>query len=373
MVILLAILILWNIVSDTSLGGLDFTGYWSATYLLHNGQNPYSSEQMKEVQRTQVHSKSDATILTWNPPTLFVFLLPLAWMSFNTAKFVWLIVNIIIIFSAGLMLIGIYMPTVTPGIKLIFLLFVISFPSVTTAFYMGQVTFLVFWGLVACVTLIRKERWFWAGAALILTTVKPHIAILSALYILIYMAKYRKYWGWIGLAFAGSVCLLILFGFRSNLLWDFSGATTVADVKWATSTVGGLLSYFGITETARYVILLFLPLPFLLVKYSDKFSVELSIALLTLLTVPTTFFGWSYDQAVLLIPIAQVFSWMTHSKNKWFLWACILCAFIINYYQRSLVINETYYVWVPLFWWFIFGTLWREISFAEKKYASAKL
>jgi hypothetical protein len=238
---------------------------------------------------------------------------------------------------------------------------------------MGQVTFMVFWGLVGCLILIKKEQWFWAGVLLILATIKPQLTILSVVYLLLYMAKFRRWQGWIGLAAAGMMCLVILFLFRPSLIDDLQGGTVVARVPWATSTIGGLLGWLGITEAARYLLLLFLPLPFLLVRYSETLSLELSIALLTLITVPTTFFGWSYDQTILLIPIAQVFAWLAYSKYKWPIIACIAGAIAVNYYQRLLTINETYYVWVPLFWWVIFGVVWRSISWMDNNHAYPKL
>ena len=353
---------LWDIVSTTDFGESDFRIYWSATYLLHEGENPYSIELIKSVLQTQVDSTLDTTIMAWNPPFLFIFLLPLAWMAFTTAKFVWLLTNIILIITAGLMLTQIYMSAASPRIKLAFLIFVVGFPAVITGLYMGQVTFLVFWGLVACMTLIRKEQWFWAGAVLILTTIKPHIVILPVIYLLLYMARRRKYQGWAGLAIAGFFCFAILLMFRSDLLYNLLGETSVANGRWATSTIGGLLSYLGLTEAARYLILLLLPLPFLLEKHPEKISMELSVALLTLITIPTTFFGWSYDQTMLLIPIAQVFSWLIRSKYNLPIIICITCVMALNYFQRVWPINEVYYVWIPLIWWFIFGAAWRNVS-----------
>jgi Glycosyltransferase family 87 len=290
-------------------------------------------------------------------------------MPFIAAKFAWLLTSILIVLTAGLLLTAIYMPTAPPGIRLAFLVFSIIFPAVITGLYMGQVTFLVFWGLVACLFLIKKEQWFWAGAALILTTVKPHMVVLPVLYLLVYMARRRKFQGWAGLAVAGFVCLAILLLLSPDLADNLIGETAVASGHWATSTIGGVLSYLGVTEAARYLILLLLPLPFLLAKYSDRFSIEFSVALLTLITVPTTIYGWSYDQTILLIPIAQVFSWLTRSKNKLAISALIVCVMALNYFQRVLPLNEVYYVWVPLVWWFIFGITWRNTSPPAKSLA----
>jgi hypothetical protein len=363
---------MWDITSHTNFGEMDFMGYWSSTYLFHNGENPYSADLMTAVQQTKVQSTLDVTIMAWNPPILFVFLLPLAWMSFTTAKFVWLLVNMTLIITAGLMLTRIYLPHTSPRVRLTFLVFAIGFPAVIAGLYMGQVTFLVFWGLVLCITLIRKEQWFWAGAVLIFTAIKPHIIVLSVIYLLVYMARHRKWQGWIGLALASVTCLIVIFLFRPGILHDLQGETVVASVPWATSTIGGLISYLGFSDLPRYLIFLLLPLPFLLAKYSETFSLESSVALLILITVPTTIFGWSYDQTILLIPIAQVFDWLSRSKHRLPMIVCIACAMAINYYQRLVVINDTYYVWVPLFWWIIYGIVRRDTALMDNTHAYSK-
>ena len=61
------------------------------------------------------------------------------------------------------MLTYIYMQSASPKVKLAFGGICDWLSAVITGL-MGQVTFLVFWGLVACRTLIKKEQWFWAGA-----------------------------------------------------------------------------------------------------------------------------------------------------------------------------------------------------------------
>jgi hypothetical protein len=350
---------LWSLASATNFGESDFKIYWSATYLLSRGENPYSLELIENVHRTQLHSTSDVGIVAWNPPFLFVFLLPLAWLPFSLAKFAWLIVNLAILATAGIMLANLYLSTVSTRLKLAFLLLVMGFPAAITGLYMGQVTFLVFWGLVACMALIRKEQWFWAGAALILTTIKPHMVVLSVLYLLVLMARRHKYSGWAGLGAAGLACLAVLLLFRSDLLYQLVGETSVASARWATSTIGGLLSHLGITEAARYLILMFLPLPLLLARSPEDISMEFAVALLTLITVPITIFGWSYDQTILLIPIAQIFGWLSEAKYKLAIVACMVGVIALHYLQRTLPLNEAHYVWIPLFWWFIFGMAWR--------------
>ena len=358
LLILGAAFALWNIASTTDFGESDFMIYWAAAYLVSNGENPYDLDLIQSVQQSQPHTKPEVTTIAWNPPFLFLLLLPFAWLPFVPAKFAWLIASILLVLTAAWMLADIYLRTASPRIRLAFLILAIAFPAVVTGLYMGQVTFLVFWGLVASLFLIKKEQWFWAGAALILTTIKPHIVVLPVLFILVYMTRQRRVQGWVGAILAGLIGLAILLALSPDLIFNPIGETSVAAGRWATSTIGGLLSYLGITEAARYLIALLLPLPFLLAKYSEKYSPEFSVAALTLITVPTTFYGWSYDQTILLIPIAQIFGWLAHSKHRLGIAALIAGAILLNYYQRVLPFNEVYYVWVPLVWGLIFAVTW---------------
>ena len=353
--------LLWEITSKTKVGEGDLIGYWSATYLLHNGQNPYDPKLLDSTQHVQMQTGLDYTIMAWNPPTLFVFLLPLAWLSFTTAKSVMLLMNLIIVLAMSLTLSRLYLLTSNIRLMLAYMILAMSLPQVISGLYMGQVTFFVFLGLVSSMALIKKGQWFWAGAVLVLTSIKPHMVILAVIYLLILMAQHGKFKGWAGLIIAGIVCVIVLFVFRFSWINDYLGETAIAPVNWATPTIGGLLSYLHISEYGKYLIILFLPLPFLLARYQATISMEFSVALLTLITVPATFFGWSYDQIILLIPIAQIFNWTSRLNHKLFnfwLTIAIISALILNYWQRLLNTNDVYYLWVPLFWCVIFGLTW---------------
>lgn len=355
------LVILWNIAYVTNLGGEDFVVYWSATYLFHNGLNPYNPALMRGVLQTLIPIAPDYTPMAWNPPFLFIFLLAFAWLPYTTAKFIWLITNIVTVLVATLMLARMYFPAGKHNLVLIYVLFAFSLPQVVVGIFIGQVTFLVLLGVVACMLLIKKGQWFWAGTVLILTTIKPHMVILVLIYLLLIMARRRKYQGWAGLALAGLICVAGLFVFRLEWVKDLIGEMSIAPVHWGTPTIGGLLSYYGVSEAARYMILLFLPLPIILARYEAIVKLELAVALLTLITVPTTFFGWSFDQTIMLIPIALVFSWMIRSKNKAVkagFFIAIGIALVVNWSLRIFNSDDVFFVWYPLFWWIIFGVFW---------------
>jgi len=377
MLALLALIInsIWVLASKTSFGENDFVGYWSATYLISTGQNPYNPELMESTQKTKLETSQDEVIMAWNPPTLFIFLLPLALLPFFEAKFVWILINLSIIIAVGLILNKIYNPNQNSKLTLANVLFPLLFPPVISGLYMGQVTFLVLLGLTASVYFIKRSAWFWAGMALILTSIKPHLVILTIPYLVIYMIRKRKLNGWAGMLTSGVICIIILFLFRPDWVNDLIGLSSIAPVNWATPTIGGLLSSMKITESARYLIVVFFPLPFLLAWYSNKFSLDFSVALLTLITIPFTFFGWNYDQSMLLIPISLIFTWLASSNKKLpvFLVAiAIMASLAVNVYLRLLSTNDLFFVWVPIFWCLLFPIAWY-LSTLQNNYEQTNL
>src|SRR5438552_1104597 len=126
---LFCVIALWKLASTSPLGKGDFMAYWSGTYLVSQGRNPYDLQNMTEVQKTLANSEFNYTVQTWNPPTLFVFMLPLGWLSFVAAKATWFVINVVNILIISLMLARLYLPQGS-RIFVAFCLFVIVFPQV---------------------------------------------------------------------------------------------------------------------------------------------------------------------------------------------------------------------------------------------------
>lgn len=360
---------LWQISFNTNIGSGDFIGYWSATHLFVNGENPYDPALMGMVQR-EIKTGRDVTVMVWNPPLLFAFFLPLGWLSFPVAKFIWMISSVAMVLGSSLMLAELYLPNDRPEIRLLFFLFSVCLPQVISGLVIGQVTFLVFFGLTVSLFLLNKGHVFWAGAALALTLIKPHLVILSLVYLLIYMARKRQFAGWAGLMTVGTACMLVLFVFRPEWIQDLLEQMKSNPTNWFTPTLGGLVSYLGISELLRYMILLFLPLPLYLAWYHPEIDSNRVVAFLTLLTVPLTFFGWSFDQVILLIPIAQVFAWVGFLEKrllKVWLTASILIALIVAILYRLSSRNDVFQIWFPFFLWLIYFAAWRLYQTAMPK------
>ena len=336
------------------IGASDFNAYWSASRLLLQGRNPTDPANMLEMENAHFNPDQDYTMMAWNPPTLWVFMLPLAGLPFQTARVAWLLINVTLAMVACLMSALLYLPQGRIAPLLAYLLLAASFSPMLLAFLTGQITFLVVFGVAAALFLVKRERWFWAGAALVLTSVKPHLVILVAPYLLLYMAARRKWVGWLGLGLTGAMCGVVLFALRPSWPVDFMSLLDAPPIDWATPTLGGLLSLYGAGRWVRFIGLGFLLALPGLIRRPESFSLETSASVLVLLTLPTTFFGWSYDQSLLLIPIAQVVGWlfepMRPALGRWLLVAAVIAALAANMAQRIATTDEVYFFWVPLAW-----------------------
>ena len=172
-----------RLVGTVSIGESDFNAYWSAGRLFLEGRNPSDPSNMLEMELGHFDPNQEFVMMTWNPPTLWVLMLPVAWMPFGVARSVWLLTNVFLLLVSCLMLRFIYIPG--DGVKpiLSYLLIASVFPPALLAILAGQVTFLVLFGVTASVFLIKRERWFMAGAVLTLTSVKPHLMMLVGPYL----------------------------------------------------------------------------------------------------------------------------------------------------------------------------------------------
>jgi hypothetical protein len=340
-------------------GVSDFNAYWAASRLLLEGRNPSDPDNMLKMERDHFNPDQDFVMMTWNPPTLWVFMLPLARMPFEVARSIWMLVNVALIVVSCLMLGLVYLPKGHVAPLLTYYLVMALFSPMLLVILTGQIVFLVVFGVAASMFLIKRERWFWAGAVLILTSVKPHLVMLVTPYLMFYMAMRRKWAGWIGLGVAGAVCLVILFILRPSWIVDFSALLDAPPINWATPTIGAFLGLYGVGPWLRYVGIGFLLLLPVFLCRPKPVSLETSASVLILLTIPTTFFGWSYDQSLLLVPIAQIVGWLFGSvrsvMGRSVVIAAMVVTMVVNMAQRVAKTSEVYFFWVPLAWGVIYA------------------
>ncbi|MCJ7739192.1 MAG: DUF2029 domain-containing protein [Anaerolineae bacterium] len=341
-------------IDGTDVGKTDLKAYWSASRLVWEGRNPCAPETMLSMQQQHVDPQLQASLMAWNPPSLWVFMLPLTWLPFEIARFVWLLANIGMTYATCILLLRIFVPGSSIRTQAIFIALAILFVPTLTVIQKGQVTLLVLLGLVGAVHLIKHDRWFWAGAFLCLTSVKPHLVTLTVPYLLAY-AIMRKEWRFVwGLLSTSVFCMLTLFALRPEWIQDYSAYFSNPPSNWLTPTLGGLLQQVGVSGWPQYAGLTLLVLLPRFLGRSSRRSLESTVSLLTLITIPTTFFGWSFDQVMLLIPMAEIFSWILASGHPILVRIgasfASISVIVVSYVLRSVTHNDIHFIWIPILW-----------------------
>lgn len=289
---------------DAPFGQTDFVQYWSGIRLLITGANPYDPFLMAQAQR-QV-SSFEETVLMWNPPLVFLPLLPFVAPPFAVAAQLWILVGVTLFVLSYAVL-----RSSTPARARLQLLAALTllYP-LAVSLYFGQLSPLLLVGLALYLAFHHAPqgvRQFAGGAALALTMLKPYLLYLP------YLVFARR-----GLTLPGDARRWVL-GFVATLVvlivaplvtapqvysW-YLEAMRSPPIYWQTPTIGSWLQgWSGIhTPWMRMlptVITLLALAPRLLAARSSPAFTYVLIPL-SLLTAP---YGWLFD-FVLLLPVAM--------------------------------------------------------------------
>lgn len=331
------------------IGSIDFRPYWSSSFLLAHGQDFSDPSKLDNVERTLTGWSEPFTMIAWFAPTGNLVLLPYTLFPFSRAVYYWLITNVMIVFFSALLIWG-----NTTSHKWIPLVAAFSFSMTLLSLIFGQVNTLVLLGVALFLFFSASRHDYATGASLVLTTIKPHLLILTLPLLLLDIVR-RKQWrvfaGFVG-ALAGSA--LILFYFYPA--WPVSFWHLVAsgmDSAREAPTLSGLLVMAGDRTWAEWIWAIGLFFAIIVwwkrgKEWDRRSLIDVSI-LAGMMLAPI---GWSYDQVMLLFPLLSVLEWVANgSLTRKDAIAVLLALIIINgvtYYERTLVPSEVWFFWVPL-------------------------
>jgi Glycosyltransferase family 87 len=164
----------------------DFLQYWSAEQLLAHGGNPYDVAATLAIERS-VGFKQYPPLITLSPPVGFFFALPLGWMNANNGLIAWML----LMFAC--MLASVWIVWLMQGRpESRYHLIGIFFPPVLRCIMAGQLG--VFFMLEFALFLyLQKSRPFWAGAALVFCSLKPHLFLPCFLVLLLWSIAKRQF------------------------------------------------------------------------------------------------------------------------------------------------------------------------------------
>lgn len=342
-----------------SAGTHDFIAYWSATRLILEGGNPYNGAALYEVEKG-LGWPEERPWLVMNPPWLGILLAPWGLLPFQEAVFLWLLGNILVMALATYFLWQVFAVEANGQFLWAAMAAAFLFPQTLSAIFSGQVSPLVLLGISGTLFFIERKRGFWAGAMLVLTTVKPQLVCLFLPAIFLWSVRQKRWEVPIGF----SAALLALL-FPLQLLfprWLPSYVTFIMGsppLDWFTPTIGGAISYsHGATlPWAKLLWVAFLPIVLIPLYRREEIDWPAFTNLLLLLTLPTTTFAWGIDQVILVVPLLQVVAWLVSSRLCSKARAIIVSALFICYAtlatQRfilpllEVLQNEVFYLWTP--------------------------
>lgn len=316
-------------------GVRDFVEYWSASRLLLDGGNPYSPEELLQLQQS-VGWPGAAPLIMWNPPWTFPLTLPFAMVSFSLGQFAWLLVHLLIVLISTQRLARLYENS--SGTCRIEWLVALSFVPTVFVIIIGQISPMVLAGLTGFLVLERKGRGLLAGAALAIVSIKPHLLYLFWLALCLWLCR-EGYWRIV----LGALTVFLIFALIP-LYFD----RNIYDQYFELFALDGILQPFDqATPTLRNIFPLLLGrsdrwlqgLPtasgivWLLYywrrhKLHWQWSEELP--LLLLVSVTTSFFAWTYDHVVLLPALIEVTAWVKQTRLPWYRSWAVLGYLAIN-------------------------------------------
>ncbi len=349
LVLILTAVLIAPVQLPAGMGATDFRPYWSSTYLLAHGENFGDLAKMDAVERTLTGWDKPYTMSAWFAPIGNVILLPYTLFSFPRAVYYWLLTNIVVVFISTLLLWRnrkrrAWLPLIAT----------FGFSMTLISLMYGQVNTLVLLGIALYLHFGSQKRDVAAGASLALTTVKPHLVLLTLPLLLVDLLR-RKQWRTLA-GFCGALtgCAAVLF--LLNPPWPLRFYNVVAfgmGTFRETPTLNGLLVAAGEFSVGKWLWLagLFtaLLLWFLRGKDWDQRSmIDVSI-LAGLMLAPV---GWSYDQVMLLIPLLHVLEWVAEGslarRDAALVSSTLIIANAFIFYQRSFELSEVWFFWVPL-------------------------
>ena len=347
-ILLGTIIVLFPISLPPGAGDWDLQAYWSSAYLFARGQDFSDPVTLGEIEHTLTTRDDPDTLYSWFSPIGNIVLLPFTFIPFTKAVFYWLVLNIIILFYSAMLI------WERPDSRLwIPLLAVFSFSMTVVSLVFGQINFFEVLGLALFLALSKSNRQYLAGASLVLTTIKPHLVILTLPILLLDLLRKKEWRVLTGFSLALAFCLTILFAFYPPWMQSFwtvitSGMSTFRE----TPNINGLLVLIGEYNLGKLIWLIILILGVIWwwkrgQTWDRRTFIDISLAA-GLIVAPI---GWSYDQIMLLFPILSLLSWITQGETSRQTSRAILiiliAANLLTYILRTFTPSDVWFFWVP--------------------------
>jgi hypothetical protein len=185
-----------GITSGSNYAVWDFHPRWIGTRALLQGQNPYSQEVTQEIQR-QLYgrlARPDEDQLAFAYPLYLVYLMiPYALLPCAWAEAAWFSSLEFALVSTILLLRRIYDWEMSPWLLALTIAWAFAFYPVTWGLILGQVAIFVTFFMALALWALRAGRDYLAGFFLAFSTLKPQMAFLLVVAVILWAVRLRRW------------------------------------------------------------------------------------------------------------------------------------------------------------------------------------
>lgn len=334
----------------------DFISYWAAGRQLADGLNPYAFDAIHKLEVSAGRPENYKTLMMRNLPLAIPYSWPLGFFQPKTALILWLIV---LLCCTALSIWLIWILQGRPDNRLHLLGFL--FPPAIACLPTGQIGIFLLLGM-ALFLLFHKRRPTFAGAALLLCALKPHLFVPFGLVLIAWCIGRRSY-----RIIAGFLCAFVLDCGLIYLLdpHAWSQYSQMMDAGGALEEkIPELSAYFRFSVSERAVWLQFLPQAVAVVwalwyfwKNRERWSWTDHGMMVLLVSAMCTPFGWLTDEAVLL-PAVLFGLYRASQAHRSILPIAVFAGAALVEVQAKVQLTSPWYLWTTPAWlvWFLYAT-----------------
>jgi hypothetical protein len=355
----------------------DFGHFWASGKLFIDQENPYDLEKMNEMQLQAGAIQSSYPsigIQTLNPPWSLLIFAPFSLLNYSLARVAWLIVNIMLVVVSVRQFWQIFNGSDN---KFWFALLIsFCFTPTYSVLSKGQITPWVLLGIVGLWLYFEgKINIWWAGACLVLISLKPQLFYLLWPTLVLWVISQRRWKLFITGAIIGIMVLSTIFLINHQIFSQYITAIQEYPYdQWATPTIGSYLRFFWLGVDKFWVQYLpacfaILWLAFHYLKHKRTWVWRDQLPVLSLVSLLTSPYAWTYDQIIIVPTILVATHWLI-GFNKTRIIAAIFVYIAINLGNLLLHTryDEFWFIWLaPAYtlWYFIVLTQKQKVAMRE--------
>ena len=364
----LVALLAWFLVSHeqkirATVASRDSIQYWSTGKLLLHHQNPYSVQEVERLESSAGYSSDRPLMFRCPPWALWVVVLP----GLLSAYWAWVVWLTLLLFSL-VVSIRLLWRTYGSGAKIpdAVLLAAYLFAPIPACLVAGQVGLLLLLG-ISIFLAFEEDRPFFAGAALMLPMIKPHIFALLWPLLAVWILTRRKWWLLAGFASAFGTAMVIAFAFDPSVFLHYREMLQQQAIQ--REFIPALSGMIRALFFHRLFWVQFVPLGLGLLWSAwyywrnwqswDWRRQGLALLIVAVLTTP---YAWMTDEAVLLPAILQGALWLSKKRLKLRAQLAIVVFVLLNLLLLLIVAFQIppatgIYFWSSLVWfgWYLYA------------------